>query len=54
LTPLKPFVNVDKYLVYQETQAKLKWNGQQPMIVTGNGSGTNLAPPLPALGSNGR
>ena len=51
---IKPFGNVDKYLAYQETQAKLKWNGQQPMIMTGNGAGTNLVVPLPAMVGNGR
>jgi membrane protease subunit HflC len=47
---IKPFGNVDKYIEYLRAQAALKWNGQQPQIVTGNGAGTTLVVPVPSLG----
>ena len=43
---IKPFGTPDKYIAYLEAQAKLRWDGKQPQIVSGQGSGTNLVIPI--------
>lgn len=45
---IKPFGSPDKYIEYMKTKAALKWNGQQPQIVAGSGTSTNLIVPIPA------
>ena len=47
----KPFGDADKYIEYVKTQAALKWNGQQPQIMTGTGGATTLVVPVPAMGN---
>jgi regulator of protease activity HflC (stomatin/prohibitin superfamily) len=50
---IKPFGSPERYIQYMNAKALLNWNGQQPQIVTGNGSGTSLVVPLPALKAAG-
>ncbi|MBV8092889.1 MAG: hypothetical protein JO110_06600 [Acetobacteraceae bacterium] len=45
---LSPFGTPDKYIQYLSAKAMLNWNGQQPQIVAGSGTGTSLVVPLPA------
>lgn len=51
---IKPFGDADKYIEYVKTQAALKWNGQQPQIMTGSGGATTLVVPVPAVGNYGQ
>ncbi len=44
---INAFGTPELYVEYVKAQAGLKWNGQQPMIVTGQGASTNLIVPLP-------
>lgn len=43
---IKPFGSSDKYIEYLKAKAALNWNGQQPQIVAGAGSSTNLVLPV--------
>lgn len=44
---IKPFGSADKYIEYLKAKALLNWNGQQPQIIAGSGSSTNLILPVP-------
>lgn len=45
---IKPFGSPDKFIEYTKAQAALRWNGQQPMIVSGvGGAQPNLIIPMP-------
>ena len=44
---IKPFGSPEKYIEYLKAKATLNWNGQQPHIVAGSGSSTNLVVPVP-------
>jgi len=44
---IKPFGTPEKYVEYLKAKATLNWNGQQPQIVAGSGSATNLIVPVP-------
>jgi regulator of protease activity HflC (stomatin/prohibitin superfamily) len=44
---IKPFGTPEKYVEYLKAKATLNWNGQQPQIVAGSGSSTNLIVPVP-------
>jgi regulator of protease activity HflC (stomatin/prohibitin superfamily) len=48
---IQPFGDADKYIEYVKTQAALKWNGQQPQIMTGSGGATTLVVPMPSMGN---
>ena len=50
---IKPFGSPDKYIEYLKAKATLNWNGQQPQIVAGSGTSTNLLIPVPAPGGTG-
>ncbi|MEI7668631.1 MAG: prohibitin family protein [Pseudomonadota bacterium] len=43
---IKPFNTPDKYIEYMKAKAALNWNGQQPQVVAGSGSSTNLVLPI--------
>lgn len=45
---IKPLGSADKYIQYLTARAAQNWNGQQPQVVSGGGSGTNVIVPLPA------
>lgn len=47
---IRPFGSADKYIEYLKARAALNWNGQQPQVVAGNGSSTNLVVPIPTPG----
>ena len=47
---IKPFGSPDKYIEYLKARAALNWNGQQPQIVAGSGSSTNLVIPVTGVG----
>ncbi len=51
---IKPFGSPDKYIEYLKARAALNWNGQQPQIVAGSGSSTNLVIPVPSAAGQGR
>lgn len=44
---IKPFGTPEQYIAYLKAKAQLNWNGQQPQIVAGAGSSTNLLIPVP-------
>ncbi len=44
---IRPFGTPDKYIEFLKAKAALNWNGQQPQIVAGAGSATNLIVPVP-------
>ena len=44
---IEPFGSPEKYIEYLRALATTKWNGQQPQIVTGSGSSTNVVVPMP-------
>lgn len=48
---IRPFGSPDKYIEFVKAQAALKWNGQQPQILAGSGTATNLVVPLPSIGA---
>ncbi len=44
---IKPFGSPERYIQYLSAKAALNWNGQQPQVVAGTGSSTNLLVPMP-------
>ncbi|CAK0756886.1 PHB domain-containing protein [Gammaproteobacteria bacterium] len=44
---IKPFGSTDKYIEYLKAKVLLNWNGQQPQVIAGSGSSTNLILPIP-------
>lgn len=46
---IQPFGDPNKYIEYVRAQAALKWNGQQPQIITGNGGASTLVVPVPPV-----
>ena len=44
---IKPFGSPERYIQYLGAKAALNWNGQQPQVVAGTGSSTNLLVPMP-------
>ena len=46
---IKPFGTPEKYVEYLKAKATLNWNGQQPQIIAGSGSSTNLIVPVPGI-----
>ena len=46
---IKPFGSAEKYIEFMKAKSALLWNGQQPQIVAGSGSATNLIVPIPKI-----
>ena len=44
---IKPFVVPEKYIQYLHARAMQNWNGQEPQVLSGSSSGTNIIVPLP-------